>query len=85
MRVAIVSVCQKICQGPKMIAQFHFIGHWNGTKLKGVKIDRLTSLDGEKFIPGEGYLLYVEAVTIDHSILYSKLIYSKKLCEVYCV
>jgi hypothetical protein len=83
MKVAVVSVCQKIRpRGGNFIANFHFLGHFAGTKLKGVEV---AVADAEGFILGEGYLLYLEVLAIENQVLKSTLIYHKKLSEVYCV
>lgn len=52
---------------------FHFIGYFQGKKIKKIMVK------GGKFIKGEDYILALTNVSYDKNILYGDLIKCKKL------
>jgi len=86
MRFALVSICQKIVQGPVILAFFHYHGFFAGKKIKRimVQIPLTDQSQGQNFwAKGESYLLYLEVDTINGNLIESRFLYGKKISEVY--
>jgi hypothetical protein len=80
MRFALVSQCQKVVQGPVILAFFHYNGTFAGRKINHIRVTGPSPVEWEK---GEDYLLYLQLESITDAVVMAQLIKSKKLSEVY--
>ncbi|MBY0516165.1 MAG: hypothetical protein K2P81_04615 [Bacteriovoracaceae bacterium] len=74
--IIVISYCSKVKSQESQRAEFNFHGYYLGSEIRSLDI---WAPDGIKWIKGEGYLIYLNAVEINKKVLFGRALKVKRI------